>query len=86
VTVVSVTYERCLGPVERLVPGEWTQETMTGGVALCCKECGQVYDLGERHRIEENGFVVPAVRCGSGPCSAFSYINLANYSDPVVPA
>lgn len=82
----TVVYRRHLGPVESLSAGEWTEETVTGRPAICCGSCAGIYDVPETHRIEPDGFIVPAIRCGIGPCPEFGYIRLLNYSDPVVPA
>lgn len=88
-TVVSVTYARNLGPVERLAQQEWTDETASGRVALCCARCATVFDLSEFHRVDETdsegaGLVVPAVRCESEACLEFGYVRLRNYAEPVV--
>jgi hypothetical protein len=89
VSVVSVTYARNLGPVERLVEQEWTDETASGRVALCCARCAAVFDLDEFHRVDEvdsegTGLVVPAVRCAEDGCVEFGYVRLKNYAEPVV--
>jgi hypothetical protein len=86
VSVVSVTYARNLGPVEHLSAGEWTDDPDTGRVALCCARCAAVFDLTEFHRIDETGFVVPAVPCRRLPCGEFAYVRLQNWADPIVRA
>lgn len=84
-TVVSISYRRHLGMVYSMEPGDWTSETMSGDVAICCRSCAGIYDIDPTtHRIERDGFVVPAVQCPHGPCSEFSYIRLANFPDLVL--
>lgn len=72
----SVVYRRSLARVERLIPGEWTEETASGKPALCCADCGAIYDVPETHRIEPSGLIVPAVKCPTVTCFAFSYLKL----------
>jgi hypothetical protein len=86
VSVVSVTYERSLQRAECLEPGEWTDVTASGRVAVCCKDCSQTFDLSEFHRVEEDGRVVPAVRCDNDACLTFGYITLRDWAEAVVPA
>lgn len=82
--IVTVVYERNLGPVPALEPGEWTLETASGRPAIRCGSCGGIYDLPETHRVDETGFVVPALRCEYVPCDAYAYVRLLNYSDEVL--
>lgn len=83
-SVVSVTYERQLGPVTALRPGQWTDATASGRAAICCANCGGVCELPETHRVDGTGFVVPALRCEYVPCGAYVYVRLLNYGDEVV--
>lgn len=83
-TVVSVPYERQLGPVTALRPGEWTRATASGRVAISCCHCGGIFDLSDEHRVQDGGLVVPAVSCEYVPCGEFSYIRLKNYADEVL--
>lgn len=80
---VTVTYERNLGPVQALQPGEWTLETASGRPALRCGACGGIYDLPETHRVDETGLVVPALRC-EYVCDAFAYVRLLEWGEAVV--
>lgn len=91
-SIVSVTYARNLGRVEQLTAGQWTDETASGRVALCCARCAAIFDLSELHRVDEAhrvgsmGFVVPAVTCESVTCGEFAYLRLKNYYDEVARA
>lgn len=79
----ATTYERQLGPVTALRPQQWTDATASGRVAICCRNCGGIYDLPETHRVDD-GLIVPALRCEFTPCGVFEYVRLANYGEPVV--
>lgn len=84
-SVVSVKYERSLGPWNALEQGEWTDQTASGDVAVSCARCSQIFGIDpSTHRIEADGFVVPAVKCESKACGEFGYIRLMNYADEVV--
>lgn len=81
---MTVEYERQLGPVTALRPGQWTDATASGRPAVSCASCGGIYDVPETHRIQDDGLVVPALRCEYVPCGAFEYVRLANYADEVL--
>lgn len=80
----TVIYKRLLARVECLAPGEWTDLTASGKPALCCAECGSVFDLPDTHRVDETGFIVPAVKCPSVTCVSFSYLRLEAWGEAVV--
>lgn len=82
-SVVSVAYERQLGPVTALRPQQWTNATASGCVAICCANCGGIYDLPETHRVDEDDLIVPALNCEYMPCGAYGYVRLTNYREKV---
>lgn len=66
-------------------PGEWTNATASGDVALSCGSCAAIFDVPpDTHRIDDTGFVVPAVRCPDDSCGSYVYVRLLNYSDAVL--
>lgn len=80
---MSAVYERQLGPVESLRPGQWTDRTASGRPALSCVKCGGIYDVPETHGIDERGYVMPALTCEYLPCGTCDLVLLANYRDEV---
>jgi hypothetical protein len=82
--MASVVYKRLLARVERLTAGEWTDLTASGRPALCCSACSAVFELPATHRVNDDGLVVPAVRCGDASCREFGYVRLENWSESVV--
>ena len=45
---MGLRFNRCLGPVEALQPKEYTIETASGLIAVCC-ECGGISDVPPTH-------------------------------------
>lgn len=69
-------FDRHLGTVHTMEPGEFTQCTVSGSPALRCPACGGIFDLTVSHRIEEGGRVVPEVRCPTVTCNFFEDVTL----------
>ena len=81
---MAVRFQRHLGAVESLDPGQFTVRTASGRPALCCHLCGAIYDLPETHRYDHDGRVVPALRCPTETCSFFDYVCLESVAEAVV--
>lgn len=81
---MGVRYNRCLGRVGSLDPGEWTDRTDDGAPAIRCKSCGAIFGLPESHRVIDDGRIVPALRCPTETCSAYGYVTLGAYREDVL--
>ncbi len=79
---MGVVYQRHLGPVESLLPKQWTAETASGKPAICCEQCGGVTDIDEDegvYTILDAGRVVPIFSCPWTTCPSMDWINLESY-------
>ena len=81
---MSVIYRRNLGPVQHLEPQEYTTETMSGRAVLCCAECGGLQEIPDTHRVQDDGLVVPALRCETVTCAAYDYLRLEAWREDVL--
>lgn len=80
---MSIVYRRSLAPVERIEPGEWTDETVHGRVVLCCSECGGYQEIPDTHRIDD-GLIVPALHCETVSCTRYLYVRLEAWGEAVL--
>lgn len=75
---------RHLGPVTSLLPGMYTTETTSGCAAVCCKQCGGIYDVPSTHTVDTEGRVVPALACPYEPCGFLDYVTLGDYREEIL--
>jgi len=78
----GVRLQRLLsGNVDALDPGQFTttlehQFATMITVVVCCPVCSSKTTLSAEHKVDEHGFVSPAVKCSNGACPFLEYIQL----------
>lgn len=76
--------QRHLGPVQSLLPGQWTAETASGKEALCCPSCGHIADIEYPHEVEKYGRVKFRWACPSQSCSFAEFLILEAHNEEVL--
>lgn len=77
-----VTLKRLLTDARRLTAGEWSDDTQSGGVAVSCPDCGEIFDLDDTYRVMPGGRVSPVWSCPA--CPFLNFIELEAFGEPVL--